>query len=86
MDRALWRVMTLQGRALVTSVGKRGQQGPKGERGERGPTGPLAIAPRIASTEIDADYNLIILHTDNSCDTIPLRPAFEQFLMEAVRT
>ena len=50
---------------------------------ERGPTGPLAIAPRI---EIDAGYNLVILYTDNSCDTIPLRPAFEQFLMEAVRT
>jgi hypothetical protein len=71
---------------LFTSVGKRGQQGPKGERGERGPTGPLAIAPRIASTEIDATYNLVILYTDNSCETIPLRPAFEQFLMEAVRT
>jgi hypothetical protein len=71
---------------LFTSVGKRGQQGPKGERGERGLTGPLATAPRIASTEIDADYNLVIRHSDNSCDTIPLRPAFEQFLMEAVRT
>jgi hypothetical protein len=70
---------------LFTSVGKRGQQGPKGERGERGATGPLATAPRIASTEIDADYNLVILHSDNSCETIPLRPAFEQFLMEAVR-
>jgi len=64
---------------LFTSVGKRGQQGPKGERG---PAGPLAIAPRIASTEIDASYNLIILYTDSSCDTIPLRPAFEQFQME----
>jgi hypothetical protein len=70
---------------LFTAVGKRGQQGLKGERGERGPTGPLAIAPRIASIEHDADYNLIIQYTDNSCDTIPLRPAFEQFLMEAVR-
>ena len=64
---------------LFTSVGKRGQQGPKGERG---PAGPLAIAPRIASTEIDASYNLLILYTDNSCDTIPLRPAFERFQME----
>jgi hypothetical protein len=71
---------------LFTAVGKRGQQGPKGERGERGPVGPLAIAPRITSTEIDAGYNLVIQYTDNSCDTIPLRPAFEQFLMEAVRT
>jgi hypothetical protein len=71
---------------LFTSVGKRGQQGPKGERGERGPIGPLTIAPRIASTEIDPNYNLLIIYTDNSCDTIPLRPAFEQFLMEAVRT
>jgi hypothetical protein len=67
---------------LFTSVGKRGHQGLKGERGERGPTGPLAIAPRIAGTEIDADYNLIIQYTDNSCDTIPLRPAFQQFMME----
>lgn len=64
---------------LFTSVGKRGQQGPKGERG---PTGALAIAPRIASTEIDDNYNLLILYTDNSCDTIPLRPAFERFQME----
>ena len=64
---------------LFTSVGKRGQQGPKGERGL---AGPLAIAPRIASTEIDANYNLLILYTDNSSDTIPLRPAFEQFQME----
>ncbi|WP_152535814.1 hypothetical protein [Bradyrhizobium sp. Ai1a-2] len=40
---------------LVASAGKRGQQGPKGERG---PTGPLAIMPRIASTAIDAGYNL----------------------------
>ena len=61
---------------LFTSVG---QQGPKGERG---PAGSLAIAPRIASTEIDANYNLLILYTDNSSDTIPLRPAFEQFQME----
>ena len=64
---------------LFTSVGKRGQQGPKGERG---PAGPLAVAPRIASTEIDANYNLLIQYTDHSCDTIPLRPAFEQFQME----
>jgi hypothetical protein len=64
---------------LFTSVGKRGQQGPKGESG---PRGALAVAPRIASTEIDANYNLIILYTDHSCDTIPLRPAFEQFQME----
>jgi hypothetical protein len=71
---------------LFTSVGKRGQQGSKGERGERGPRGPLAIAPRIAGSEIVAGYNLVILYTDNSCDTIPLRSAFEQFLMEAVRT
>jgi hypothetical protein len=71
---------------LFTSVGKRGQQGPKGERGERGPTGPPAIAPSIASTEIDANYNLIILYTDNSCDAIPLRPAFEQFQLETGQT
>jgi hypothetical protein len=64
---------------LLASARKRGQQGLKGERG---PIGPLAITPRIASTAIDAGYNLIILYTDNACDTIPLRPAFEQFQME----
>jgi hypothetical protein len=70
---------------LVASAGKRGQQSPKGERGERGPTGPLAIAPRIASSEIDAEYNLNLLYTDGSRDTIPLRSAFERFFSE-IRT
>ena len=64
---------------LVASAGKRGQQGLKGERGERGPAGPPATAPRIASSEIDAGYNLNLRYTDCSRDTIPLRPAFEQF-------
>jgi hypothetical protein len=64
---------------LFTSVGKRGQQGLKGERGDRGPTGPLATAPRIASSEIAAEYNLNLRYIDGSRDTIPLRPAFEQF-------
>ncbi|WMT76063.1 hypothetical protein [Bradyrhizobium sp. Ash2021] len=64
---------------LVASAGKRGQQGPKGERG---PTGPLASAPRIASTDIDAGYNLNLLYTDGSSETIPLRAAFEQFFSE----
>ena len=67
---------------LLASAGKRGQQGPKGERGERGPTGPLAIAPRIASSEIDAEYNLNLLYADGTRDTIPLRAAFEQFFSE----
>jgi hypothetical protein len=49
---------------LVASAGKRGQQGLKGERGERCPAGPFAMAPRIASSEIDARYNLNLLYTD----------------------
>jgi hypothetical protein len=44
--------------------------------------GPATIAPPIASTDIDAQYNLNILYTDGSRDTIPLRPAFEQFFSE----
>jgi len=71
-----------EGWQLIASAGRRGQQGLKGERGERGPTGPPAIMPRITSTEIDTEYNLNILHTDGSRETIPLRPAFEQFFAE----
>jgi hypothetical protein len=67
---------------LIASAGRRGQQGPKGERGERGPMGPLAMVPRIASTNIDTGYNLNIVYTDGSSDTIPLRTAFEQFFSE----
>ena len=71
---------------LVASAGKRGQQGLKGERGERGPTGPLAIAPRIASSEIDPGYILSLLYTDGSRDTIALRPAFERFYYSEICT
>jgi hypothetical protein len=67
---------------LFASAGRRGQQGQKGERGERGPTGPLAVAPRIVSSGIDAGYNLTLRYTDGATDTIPLRPAFEQFFLE----
>jgi hypothetical protein len=67
---------------LFASAGRRGQQGPKGERGERGWMGLSAIAPRIASTGIDAEYNLNLLYNDGSRDTIPLRGAFEQFFSE----
>ncbi len=67
---------------LFASAGKRGQQGPKGERGERGLMGPLAIVPRIVSSGIDAGYNLNLVYTDGSTDTIPLRAAFEQFFSE----
>jgi hypothetical protein len=38
--------------------------------------------PRIASTDIDAEYNLNLRYTDGSRDAIPLRPAFEQFFSE----
>jgi hypothetical protein len=71
-----------EGWQLLASAGKRGKQGPKGERGERGSMGPLATAPRIASSEIDAEYNLNLRYTDGSRDTIPLRPAFAQFFSE----
>jgi hypothetical protein len=67
---------------LIASAGRRGPQGPRGERGERGLIGPPAIVPRIASTEIDAGYNLNLLYTDGSADSIPLRAAFEQFFAE----
>ena len=71
-----------EGWQLLASAGKRGKQGPKGERGERGSMGPLATAARIASSEIDAEYNLNLRYTDGSRDTIPLRPAFAQFFSE----
>jgi hypothetical protein len=71
-----------EGWQLLASAGKRGQQGPKGERGERGSMGPLATAARIASSEIDAEYNLNLRYTDGSRDTIPLRSAFAQFFSE----
>ncbi|MGY8683440.1 collagen-like protein [Bradyrhizobium sp. UFLA05-153] len=67
---------------LFASAGRRGQQGPKGERGERGPMGQPAIVPRITSTNIDAGYNLNLIYTDGSTDSIPLRAAFEQFFAE----
>ena len=44
--------------------------------------GPPAIVPRIASTNIDAGYNLNLIYTDGSADSIPLRAAFEQFFSE----
>jgi hypothetical protein len=71
-----------EGWQLIASAGRRGQQGPKGERGERGLTGPPAIVPRIASTNIDAGYNLNLIYADGSADSIPLRAAFEQFFAE----
>ena len=71
-----------EGWQLIASAGRRGQQGPKGERGERGLMGPPAIVPRIASTNIDAGYNLNLIYTDGSTDSIPLRAAFEQFFAE----
>jgi hypothetical protein len=64
---------------LIASAGRRGQQG---ERGERGLMGPPATVPRIASTNIDAGYNLNLIYTDGSTDSIPLRAAFEQFFAE----
>jgi hypothetical protein len=42
----------------------------------------MAVVPRTASTEIDTGYNLNLLYTDGSRDTVPLRAAFEQFFLE----
>jgi hypothetical protein len=41
-----------------------------------------AVVPRIANTGIDAGYNLDILYTDGSRETIPLRGAFGRFFSE----
>jgi hypothetical protein len=69
---------------LLSRQGKRGQRGEKGDpgpRGEKGDQGP-AVMPRLVSSEIDENYNLTILRSDNSLEIIPLRPAFERFLLE----
>jgi hypothetical protein len=67
---------------LIASAGRAGKPGPKGDRGERGPIGPPATVPRIVTTDIDPMYNLNFQYADGSRDTIPLRPAFEQFFSE----
>jgi hypothetical protein len=66
-------------------LSRQGRRGPRGERGECGPAGPKgepAVMPQLISSEIDENYNLTILRSDNSLEIIPLRDAFERFYLE----
>jgi hypothetical protein len=67
----------------MSMPGKRGQQGP---RGEHGPTGQAGSA--VKSWQIDWErYQATPLMSDGSeGPTLELRPLFEQFLREAMRT
>jgi hypothetical protein len=67
---------------LLSRQGKRGQRGEKGETGPRGERGPPVEWPQLVSSEIDENYNLTILRSDNSLEIIPLRLAFERFFSE----
>jgi hypothetical protein len=66
----------------LSRQGKRGQRGERGERGPKGEQGPPAEWPQLVSSKIDEHYNLTILRSDNSLETIPLRDAFERFYRE----
>jgi hypothetical protein len=70
---------------MLSRQGKRGQRGEKGERGPKGDQGPPGEWPQLVSSEIDENYNLTILRSDNSLEIIPLRPAFERFVLEIDR-
>ena len=72
-----WQLMTRQGKP-----GRRGENGGIGPRGERGEEGPPAVVPKLVSSEIDENYNLIIVRSDDSREVIPLRPAFERYHSE----
>jgi hypothetical protein len=75
-----------EGWQLMSTPGKRGQQGPRGERGPAGLTGPAG--PAIKNGQIDWErYQATPLMSDGSeGPTLELRPLFEQFLMEALRS
>lgn len=66
----------------IAMQGKPGQRGLKGDRGERGPP---SVAPRLARSYIDENYDLILLWSDESRNVIPLRAAFERYHHEAVK-
>jgi hypothetical protein len=74
-----WQLMSRQGKP-----GRRGEDGAVGPRGERGEEGLPAVVPKFVRSEIDENYNLIILRSDDSREIIPLRPAFERFVAEVV--
>lgn len=67
---------------LISRQGKPGRKGELGERGPRGEKGEPGEMPRIVATEINENYDLIILRSDNTREVIALRPGFERFLAE----
>jgi len=72
-----WQLLSRQGKP-----GRRGEDGAIGPRGERGEEGPPAVVPKFVSSEIDENYNLIIVRSDDSREVIALRPAFERYYAE----
>jgi hypothetical protein len=66
----------------LSRQGKPGRRGGTGERGPRSDKGPPALVPRFVSSEIDGNYNLIILRSDGAREIIPLRAAFERYHTE----
>jgi hypothetical protein len=69
---------------MLSRQGRRGPKGERGEcglRGEKGDPGP-AVMPQLISSEIDANFNLSILRSDNSLEVIPLREAFERYYQQ----
>jgi hypothetical protein len=71
-----WQMLSRQGRR-----GPKGERGECGLRGEKGDPGP-AVMPQLISSEIDANFNLSILRSDNSLEVIPLREAFERYYQQ----
>jgi hypothetical protein len=68
-----WQLLARQGRP-----GRKGDTGSRGERGERGEKGP-AVMPKLISSKIDENYNLVILRADDSLEIIPLREGYERY-------
>jgi hypothetical protein len=58
---------------MISRQGQRGRKGEDGERGPRGEKGDPGVTPKFVSSEIDENYNLVILRSDNSLEIIPLR-------------
>jgi hypothetical protein len=40
------------------------------------------VVPKFVSSEIDENYNLIVVRSDDSREVIALRPAFERYYAE----
>ena len=75
-----WQLMSRQGRP-----GRKGENGAVGPRGERGEEGPPAVMPQFLGSRINENYDLIRVLSDGSKEVMPLRPAFERFLVEVSR-